>query len=314
MPLRSKGATAAEEAQASHGRRFGKFDYLQLEEGQAVVVRFVTEFDDWPSGDVHMGVPTKPAPKGKDGKPQQKWPAFMSALCREDKKNFWDPDTQEWDEGYGPGGCWIHNNLVGQLDKYQKDMAKTSVRCWALAVIREETGEPGARVARDAKTADGKRKIVVVNQAYYGFFSQLNGIAQANGSTVDRDMWIKKKEKGGGNFSEYSIIPRDRDPDHHPGTESWDSILAEILERNLDLDEMVLNTSSQDYYDKFFNPAVETKATDEEEEDAAAAEGQPAAPDDEALKAMQARVRSAISGEAVPSAEEEAKTPGPARA
>jgi hypothetical protein len=307
MPLRSRGAEAAEKANAASGNRFGKHEFFKLQEGGTIVLRFLTHHESWPSGQVHMGIPTKPAPT----KTQKNWPQSMPAVCQNDKANFFDPDTKEWDDGYG--ACWIDANCKGKKDQYGKDMAKTSLRCWAAALVIEEADDgSGKKVSRPARNAAGGLRILLVNQSWFGFFSQLNGIAQANGSVTDRDMWIKLNPKGNAAYAQYSIIPRDADPERLPGTETWAGWMTALEEEKLDLPELealVLNQSSPDYYARFFDPdktAEDDAAEDEEggstQADPAGEAGVDSGVSDGDLDAMEARMRDRLAKQGAPAA------------
>jgi hypothetical protein len=249
-----------------------------------------------------MGIPTKPAPPN-----QKNWPQSMPAVCQADKANFWDPDAKQWDDGYGE--CWIDVNCKGKKDQYGKDMAKTSLRCWAAALAFEEVTEGTRRVSRPARNASGGLKFLLVNQSWFGFFSQLNGIAQANGSVIDRNLWIKLNPKGNAAYAQYSIIPRDVDPELAPGTSTWDEWMEALAEEKLDLPELealVLNQSSPDYYARFFDP-TKTSAEDDAAEDGEAAVADPAGEagvdsgvSDPDLDAMEQRMRERLGKQDAP--------------
>jgi hypothetical protein len=297
MPLRRKGAAAAEQADAERGTQFGRYEFFSMKEGETLLLRFLTEADQWPSALVHMGLPTKPAPeKAKN------WPERMSAVCQDDSQ--FQNEEKVWDEGYGD--CDVKRLFAGQVDQYKKPYTKTSLRCWAAAVVREEINDNGRKVVRDAKKADGSIRIVLVNQSWFSFFAQINGIWQAVGSITDRDMWIKLDPKGSNAYSTYRVVPRNPDPDLHPGTEAWKAYEEAMTEQKLDgesLDALVLNQSSQEYYDRFFNKdVINVEEPEENVSGEVAASGGPEVSDQD-LERMKKNVQDRIAkGAAAPAA------------
>lgn len=267
------GADAAAAAQKSGG--FSKTQFLSMEDGEEVYLRFLTDaYEDdnyphiqaWITVDQHAMVPTKQKP---DDWGDRNWPKTMGAVCRKDPA--FDNDE-----------CYI----CELKDDKGKQLRRPSPRLWALACLRElvygdgseELGGPEAKgkvvgirdktrevtiPAREAK--DGKpareeqtvteKAIVVVNLGWRNFFSPLQGFANQYGTVLDRDYWVKRQ--GANTDTTYQIVPRDplqrqdgsiydlRDPE-----------IYKLYESDYDLEEIITGMASDEFYAKFFDPRV----------------------------------------------------------
>lgn len=252
------GADAAQEA--SKGGTFAKTHYLSLKDGETVLVRFLTDKDNWIVVDQHSMVPTKGKPS--DWAKDTPWPEKMGAVCRR------DPGVKEMTGG----DCFICDHLIGTGNPPVK---KPTPRVWALAVLREEVMENGTVVGvkdqtrevvvtdKDGKVTDQKREekaVVVVNMGFKNFFSVLQGFGSHYGTTVDRDYFIKRV--GSEMDTQYQIIPslpitlQDgtvfdlRNPkfaDRYPLTQT--------------LEQIVVERASDDFFARFFDTRVQAPAS-----------------------------------------------------
>lgn len=293
--IRRGGEGAAEEAAKAGGGKFAKIDYFQLEKDKNVVLRFLTDSDDWFYVKQHPSVPTKNKPNDFKGN----WPQAMPGVCRHDAAF-----TGIYDD------CYICDTPVMNPRDNTKAL-KAAVRVWALAVEREAVVKEGKTVGyrnamkeveiRDEKgeptgKTEKQVKIVVVNMGMKNFFSGLQGIYGLFNTVCDRDMLVRRT--GEGLDTDYQIIPLDKIESHVPGTDSWAKYDQAVLDQNLDLNTIIAERASDDYYARFFDPS-KTPAAREGDKPSAASEGAAAAeataaanePDADRLKAMAARVR-----------------------
>ena len=77
----SKFRSGAEEAAKSQMSSFNRVDFFSVEPDKSVVVRFLMDYDEWPSVEVHTMVPVqkeKPAER-------RSWPKTVPAICRRTK-------------------------------------------------------------------------------------------------------------------------------------------------------------------------------------------------------------------------------------
>lgn len=252
-----KGAAALQEA--SKGGRFARTEYFSLEDGKTAVLRFLTDGDDWISVNQHQVIPTKP--KADDWPKDSNWPDKMGAVCRRD-------------QAFSYGECYICDFLVDG-----KKIKRPSARGWALACIREEVigdgsdelGGPANKGKslgyRDAirevtrKKGDSdetetvkEKAIVVVNMGWQNFFSVLDGLRGFYGGTIlDRDIVIKRN--GNDKDTKYAMVGLD------PIRKADGSVLdlrnpedMARYEHDLNLEEIISDRASDDFYARFFDP------------------------------------------------------------
>lgn len=262
-----KGGSAAEEAEkesnASGGRRDKSPDYFSLKEDQAsTVIRLLTDHDDWIYVEQHSFVPTKAAPKGVE-----KWPKAMTSVCRKDPA---------FDGHYGD--CYICDNKV--KNSFGK-VASSRIRVWALAVERELVRGDGSEALGgpakkgvvigvrdkvdevDELNAEGKTtgnkvnypRLLVINQPMKGFFANLKALHGLYGTVCDRDFAITRD--GTGTDTNYKIVPIDPIPDLKPGTPAWELYTQSVAERQVNLEVIVAEKASDEYYGRFFDPSKE---------------------------------------------------------
>ncbi len=239
------GAVAAQEASKSLGGNFTRAEYFQIkDDGGVAHLRFITDHDSWITVDQHQNIKTKDKPKDFQG---QSWPERMGAVCRHD-------------QAFEYGECYICDFLVdGSAVK------KPSPRQWALACLREEVIEDGQLVGlRDATRTVKKKKegskdeyeevtekaIVIVNMGWKNFFSTLQAYAGMNGTVLDRDFAVRRSGKS--TDTTYAIMPHDKIPD----LDLRNPEIAKKYESDLDLEEVVADKASDDYYARFFDPRV----------------------------------------------------------
>lgn len=300
MPKFARGGQGAEEAAKALSPNFAKTRFFSLDPESQMIVRFLTEVDEWAYVQQHTGVPTKNPPPGYQGN----WPESMPAVCRHDeafKGQFFD--------------CYICDS--GITDKWNKP-CRPSIRVWMLACVREPVMEDGkvagykdaivdVPVIRDGKVVEGEtvkeRNIIVVNMGMKNFFSGLKGIYGVYGSTTDRDFVVKRT--GSGKESTYHIMPLDKIAGCEPGTEWWEKYEKSIKSQNLDLDTMIDERASDEYYARFFDPSKQApqRAGDNGggNGQAPAAAATPSADvDPDRVAAMRERVRQQTAGTAAP--------------
>lgn len=287
-PAFRKGADAAEEA--AKRRSFQKDHYFSLDDQESAIIRFITDEPDWITVLQYNFVPTKPAPLGKDGKPVEKWPKTMSAVCRKDPafEGIYDDD-------------YIGENII---DPRSKKLFKAQPRVWALACLREEVKEDGRVVGyRDKvreveitrKGDDGKettevvkeKAIVIVNMAQKNFFGIMAGFARRYGTMLDRDYYIKRK--GDDQNTTYEIVPLDKTEGH----DLRDPETAAKYTPPAPLEEIVASRASDEYYGRFFDPNWVDPEAGEEKADGAPAEQQAkpeAEPSEDQLAALRNRI------------------------
>lgn len=241
------------EAVRPQGSFSGNTKFFSIGDGESEVVRFLTDFDAWPSFLQHQNIPTraKPADFKGDG-----WPSNMPAPCRKDP---------QFEGAYED--CYICDVLSHQIDKYKKP----GQRYWALGVLREAVKEDGKIVGYKDKTvtytkknedgSDGEevvaKDIVVFNMGWKNFFATLDGYGSMNGTVLDRDYTIVRK--GEKLETTYTIMPMDRIPGFDLRD---DETIAKYLPNAAQIGgqaasderigEIIGERASDDYYQLFF--------------------------------------------------------------
>lgn len=212
-----RGAEEAEKS--SKSGNWAKAHFLDLDDKESVVLRFLSDHTDWLTVDQHQIIPTKPKPSDYEG---QNWPEKMGAVCRNTKME----NGRLLYENLGETEpCYICANIVDG-----KKIKRPSSRTWAIACIREEVigdgsdqlgGEAmkGKRVGyRDATRTVTRKKegseetedviekaLIFVNQGWKNFFTTLKGFAGHFGTLCDQDFKITRS--GTDTDTDYSIIP-----------------------------------------------------------------------------------------------------------
>lgn len=235
--------------------------------GETKVVRIVTDEPDFRETRQHSFSKTKPAPSDKPS--DKKWPATMGSVCRK-----------------SPGFDAIHDDCyICEADEYLVDGKKgpyhprPGLRLWAVAVEREplvgteamakagtieayEVGSPvGYQDILVDREVDGKTvkapKFVVLNFGLENFFNSLLGFHTAYNTLLDRDYKITRK--GSGTDTDYIIAPLDKQL--HTDGKPFDLRRPELADEYkipFDLDEIIANLASDEYYEWFFDKRVES--------------------------------------------------------
>lgn len=270
----TRGAQRHEEDKASRQKSFNNdWEYLSLKAhedgigfGESKVIRFVTDDPDIRETYQHTYAATKNPPADK---PSDKgWPKTMGSVCRQ---------APGFDAVYAD--CYICDApeymKEGKKGKYHP---KPSFRLWAVAVEREpmlgteemaaagliEAYEVGSTVGYQdvlvEREVDGKTekapKFLVLNFGLENFFNSVLGSFNAYGTLLDRD--YKVTRKGSGTETEYIIAPMDKQK--HTDGKPFDlrrPDLAEQYKIPFDLDAIIANLASDEYYEWFFDKRVE---------------------------------------------------------
>jgi hypothetical protein len=298
MPTWNKGMEAAEAA--SKAASAGRADWFSLKSGDKVYVRPLTDRDDIIEIPVHMGVPTKKAPRNVKA---ENWPTQMSAVCQNaDAFRIRDPEgnaTEEYEPGYGH--CYIHEHMQDIMGKFKRSVAVPTSQGWGLFVMREPVLDRNERltgfrdIMQDFKDKDGHThrvpKIVIASQSYKNFWAAFKAAGYMTGTICDRDFSVERSD------NDYVITAGRETPDLHPGTPAWQPYLDAMALKELSVEAVLLDQSSAEYYGRFFDP--EWKEDEAEGEAAEAAEAAADAGetvlDDAEAEAMKARMAEAFS-------------------
>lgn len=319
--LRRGGEVAQEAADAIGGGKFQKVHYFSIEKDESIVLRFLTDSPDWITVNQHQFVPTKPKPPNYD----KKWPKSMTSVCRKDPAYA----------AMYPDGCYVCDADI--VNEYGKPI-KANPRVWALACVREEVKEDGKVVGYRDKTreeeefkdgeATGKtitvKDIIVVNAAFSNFFTDLQGYFKVFHTVLDRDYHITRTKDG--KDTAYNIIGMNPIQDDRFEGGIYDLRVPEVAKRyehDIDLVALITSKTTDEFYGRFFDPRyVEPAKEGDKDKGEKAPEGAPAAQQakpasdvsDEALKAMQERVRGFSPGSESDSAPSQPEAPTPAAA
>lgn len=308
--MMAKFRTGAEEAKKGSQRgAFARTNWFSLDgdAGESTILRFIDDADAWITVDQHNFVSVKPAPEGYEGN----WPDKMGAICRNTKL---DDGTPLYDDE-----CYLCDvEPPKRREKKGGDLkvVKPSSRTWARAIVREEVRDDNGDVLgyRDATEEiqptddDGnpkgdpivQPKVVVVNQGYKNFFAILQGYAGRFGTILDRDIYIKR-EGSGPDDTVYQMVPLDplylddnvydlRDPE-----------LRKPYEEILDLEEVILERASEQFYARFFDKRVTVNDDDEIVPASAAQQAAASKPSQDADAEKLAAVAARVKGYAQPS-------------
>lgn len=262
----SKFATGVETlGRKAQGPSFARTTFFGLDDGQEVVVRFLTDYDEVVTVDQHQGATARPRPDwlGADAKWSPRW----GCVCRNTVMG--DGVTRLWqvmDDAADMEGCYVCDNVRVTGGKQDGQLDRPKARGWALACIRnevlgdgsEEKGGPAMQgqivsyidatreVERDGKVTQEK-DIQVVNMGHMNFFSLLAGTHRRYGTLLDRDFAIKRV--GEGLNTTYQIVHLDPIPGHDLRDPA---IMAEY--KYEDLDDIVMGRAEASYLRRYFDP------------------------------------------------------------
>lgn len=228
-----KGGQAARDEASKKLGGFKKTKYLQLKDGESIVIRLLDDSNEWPYVYQHSFVPTKGAPPDwqKDTKDEdkKKWPTAMGAVCRKQK----NPENNELVFPEYDGECFICDHMENPKNKRGKYFP--AVKLWARALVREEVrgtqaaidkglcppskinkiiGFRDKMVEEQQTDAEGKvtgtkkvPEIIVINQSSKNFFGGIQAVWDTYGTVLDRDFRITRR--GEGLETEYDIVAMD---------------------------------------------------------------------------------------------------------
>lgn len=294
----NKGGKSAREAVKEQAARSGfrRTNYLRLEVDESVIVRLIDDHDEWIWIHQHSFVPTKGTPPDYKSESGKKWPETMGAVCRKSKTKEGDLVFPEFG-----GECFICDEMTNPSNKRGKYVQQ--IRVWARAVRRDEIIGTKAMLASgeieeyqvglprgyqdheiDVDETDAKgeptgktkkeRDVIVLNQAMSNFFQKLQACAETYGTVLDRDYKITKIAEG--KETDFDIVPLDKifNDDGKPYT-LQDPKIREQYTKLLDLEVVIQEQASDDYYDRFFDtrhpfPVRETKDDESKTEQKAA--------------------------------------------
>lgn len=250
-------AVQAATAKQEYAPSAPKMDFFGLpNSGDSVRLRFITDLDSLIPVLVHGFAPTKPGPVGAKG-----WPTSMSGVCRNDRA-FHGIHTE----------CYICDTAPPSKFDPTK-IVKATPKVFALACLRDETGDAVTDKVRKVKIKDGEgeakeanwRHIVLVTQAGKNFWDNLLPIAIKYGTLCDRDYEVVRQ--GAGTDTNYVFIPQDRDPVLNPanpvgdgqpkGGVNWGNYAKAMGKQGLDLRSIVTAQASDEYFAKWFDSRFE---------------------------------------------------------
>lgn len=247
------GMEAAEEAAARTA--FNRTEFLSIEDGKSVDVRFLTDHNQVITVNQHNNIQTRTAPDGYQGK----WPQKMSAVCRMDENEGKRVFPQFED-------CFLCIQHANATEEKIKGILKPKPRGWGLAVIRKVAYVDGRAVGMEDEMVeveiDGKKvmqpKVVIVNFSWNNFWSGLSGITDLHKTWLDRDIRIIRK--GSDLDTDYNFAAMDP-VDFETGSgievkERFDLRKPEHRERYSmapDLGEIVYERATDEFYDRFFD-------------------------------------------------------------
>ncbi len=245
--------------------------YFRLKDGESTTLRFLTDLKKndanptpWITVNMHSSVPTKPAPKAKDGSDGGNWPPAMSVACRLDpifRRRY--------------GGVCQFCQMTDSDGKALKPRPST----FALAQVREEAkDENGKAIKGDDGLPffiDSVRKvtlkgedegderevevpnIVVIQQGKKNFYDHLLIVAGRRQTVVDRDITISRKGAGQRDTN-YKPSPEDPfevelDGKMVPYNLGNPAVMAAAYPDGIpDLKKIVARLASDDYIDHFW--------------------------------------------------------------
>lgn len=260
--FRTGGDDAAEASKQVPFARGSHLDYLRLDDGERILLRYITSYADLVYVAQHSSCPTKAAPPNY----AKKWPEAMTAVCRKD-----EAFAQVYSD------CYICD---AKIKNRWGNVVSNAVKIWALAVVREEVigdgseekGGPekkGIRVGtvdkmvevevvdKDGKATGEKvwqKQYLLVNFAHKNYFSNLKAAYHEFGSINDRDFAVTRQGKD--TDTVYPHFALDATPNLKPGTDRWkEKYLDDLDERGINLLTIIAERASDEYYAKFFDPS-----------------------------------------------------------
>jgi hypothetical protein len=291
FPNFRRGGKAAEEAANKQGaNKFVKTRYLDLKDGESILLRFIDDSQDWLSVNQHNFTPTKGASADASDEQRQRFPKRMTAVCR-------------YDEAFGKSypDCYICDHMTNERGRPMNP----GLRVWARAVEREEiigTQEMvddgrikshlmGTRVGfRDVEVDEPvlnergevtgrtelRKKIIVLNLGVKNFFGPMQGYHDIYKTVLDREYHVTRK--GAGTETDYRIVSMDPTPDHDlRDPETKERYLGYCRDSAVNVPKMILDRSTDDYYARYFDPRREPAKPTQDS-------AQPTAPVDEQAK------------------------------
>jgi hypothetical protein len=253
----SAAMAAAATSEKSRGKRGGgRTTYFSLQDGERVLLRFLTDLDPHevngqPVGGAivvrqHPATPTRPKPAAYKG---ERWPSMLSPVCR---RELGEP-------------CYICDNEV------KNDRGKPILpmsRIFAYAAMREIIQEDGRTVGVRDVTHEVERDgvmvtepvVVVVNQPDRTFFGSMKDAGSVYGTWLDRDYVVTRM--GSGLETRYGITPVDAAVS--PGYDLRNPETAALYgagdycpdeeRRHPVLDDFVADLASDEYYRRWIVP------------------------------------------------------------
>jgi hypothetical protein len=326
----SKGGAKAREASKNAFPAFKKTNFLNLKDGESMVVRLLHDADDWIFVNQHTFVATKGPAQDAKAETKAKWPKNMNAVCRYTKNQDGEYVFPEFADD-----CFICDHMTN--DKGKK--LWPSVKLWVPAIQRDEV--KGTQAMADAghikpskigKTvgfmdhltetpvldAEGKSTgkstkeptIIVLNQGMKNFFGALQACAENYGTAVDRDYRITRR--GSGLDTEYDIVPQDPIPaaegSEFPYWTMEDPEVRAEYDKLVDIERIITEQADDRHFATFFDTTKEIpsrggdKDKDEDEEKGSKAptlsansdedddEATSTAPTEDMMKDMRARL------------------------
>ena len=291
----TKGAEAAAEAAAS--RSGSRIEQLRFDDGTEYFFRVLTDLPELVTMQVHRFIPTKPKPKSWKG---DNWPKGMWYGCQNDRAFQVNAgvagEEPVYEDGYG--NCDVHTRFAGQEGQYGKKLDRPETQTFALVVIQKKVdrgGVPGfIDDTEDYTKADGTKvqvpKIRYVAQKWSNFFSPLKSSAYLDGTIRNK---IYRVVRTG---TEFDVAALGTTPDHAPGTPAWDTYDAAVELMGLNIETMLLDHSSPDFYAKFLIPQDSDSEEPEADGAGSQASGEGTAPEaagelpQEDLDAMKAKL------------------------
>jgi hypothetical protein len=249
--------------------------------GAVHYLRFLTDATGIVQVAQHSSVKTKMAMANTKG------PKSMNAICRYDK-NFGEerikhglPKLYE--------DCYVCDNELRSTFG-RDEVAKASPRCWALAVEREL--DPATKQFRDVmeeyvirddkgKPTDqkGQRpRIVIVNMGWSNYFQRLHNqwlfssVDPETRTILDKDAIVRRSGEGTDVQYDFSLTPAT--PHLAPGTDLYKVYTDEIARREIDLNKIIFDHSTNEWMARWFDP---TKTVNKEGEVVAAISDEAAA-------------------------------------
>lgn len=308
------GAAAKEEAKKAFVRQ--KTNFLSIDDGEKIILRFIDDSPDWIYVKQHFA-PTKPAPSDAPDELKKNWPKRTGAVCRHD-----EAFAGMYED------CYICDTLKGDNPRDTRSF----LRIWARAVVRkeiigtQEMVDEGKIEQEDVDTVVGmqdelievpefkngkptgknikQRNVILVNQGMKNFFAALQAAYDVYKTVLDRDFVVTRE--GSGTDTEYGIIALEPIlmSDGKTKYSMKDPKLAARYEGIVDMEKEISDRASDEHYARYFDPTKtvkfkKNKDSDDEasevaqadEEEYASAQPERPKPNADAIAAMRDKVR-----------------------